>query len=73
MTVKRGRQTATGVPVEKRTGKDGKQRKIAKPKLPVDAPLGEQSKVPLFLGRILALLDTVALAAGQHHYEGYDD
>jgi hypothetical protein len=40
--------------------------------LPVDAPLGEQSKVPLLLGRILALLDTVALAAGQQRCEGYD-
>jgi hypothetical protein len=58
------------VPVEKRTGKDGKQRKMAKPKLPVDAPLGEQSKVQLFLGRILALLDTIALAAGQQRCEG---
>jgi hypothetical protein len=43
MTVKRAR---IDVPVEKQTGKDGKQRKMAKPKLPVDAPLGEQSKVP---------------------------
>jgi hypothetical protein len=34
--------------------------------------LGEQSKVPLFLERILALLDTIALAAGQQHCEGYD-
>jgi hypothetical protein len=33
--------------------------------------LGEQSKVPLFLER-LALLDTIALAAGQQHCEGYD-
>jgi hypothetical protein len=42
------------------------------PKLALDAPLGAQCKVPLFLGCILALLDTIALAAGQQHCEGYD-
>jgi hypothetical protein len=74
MTVKRARKTtATDVPVENQTGKDGKQAKLAKPKLLVDAPLGEQSKVPLFLGRTLAVFDTITLAADQQRCEGYDD
>jgi hypothetical protein len=46
---------------------------LAKPKLLVDAPLDEQFKVPLFLGRILALFDTITLAAGQQRCEGHDD
>jgi hypothetical protein len=54
------------VPVEKRTGKDDKQRKMAKPKLPADAPLGEQP------GAVLALLDAITVAAGQQRCEGYD-
>jgi hypothetical protein len=46
------------------------------PVSPAKNPLkraGEQSKSgPLFLGRILALLDTVALAASQQHCEGHN-
>jgi len=34
---------------------------MAKPKLPVDAPLGEQPKVPLSPARILALLDAITV------------
>jgi hypothetical protein len=38
MTVKRARTIVTGVPVEKRTGKGGKQRKM--PRNPLFDPLG---------------------------------
>jgi hypothetical protein len=72
MTVKRGRQQPEVCQLKSEPARTANNARSRSQSCRVDAPLGEQSKVPLFLGRILALLDAITVAAGQRRCERYD-